>query len=1080
MGDKMRPIPFQELIEHIFSEYRNHGTVFGISKENFYKDGKNSIEVFGQKCATPLGPAAGPHTQLAQNIISAYMVGGRFMELKTVQIMDYLGEKNMIAKPCIDARDECHNVEWSTEYTLEKAYDEYLKAYFALHVIQALFTGKKAEPDFIFNMSVGYNLEGIKQPKMQTYINSMIDARTNPLFEEYKTQLDAMIKEGRFFEGTDLEGNAKALDGLTGRINPNISPSVCVSTMHGCPPKEIEAICTYMLTEKHLNTFVKLNPTLLGYDKARAILDSIGFDHIGLKRETFEHDLQYSDAISMLHRLVDLAKKEKLGFGVKLTNTLANVNDGSVLPGDERYMSGRSLLPCSTAVAAMLSEEFKGTLPISYSGGATAYSVQALFDTGIRPITLATDMLKPGGYSRLGQMAQILDQQSREWERKTVDFAAVKKLSEDAKSQEWSKREFRGDKKAKVDEELPIFNCYISPCMEACPIHQNIPDYVSLVGEGRYAEALAVIYEDNALPNITCNICDHQCQFHCARMDYEGPVQIRQMKKIAVEQGTKGYLEKYWSEPGQPADIKAAVVGAGPAGLAAAYFLARSGFDTSIFEKAANAGGVVANIIPTFRIDSKAIQADIDHVKAHGVKFNYGVKKEDVTVEALKKAGYDFIYYAVGSEKDNSVKLEAGKATGALDFLESFKTGKAKLGQHVVVTGGGNTAMDSARAALKCSGVKDVSVVYRRSQKEMPADPEEYALAVNEGINFYFLANPKKVENGVLTCVKMELGEPDASGRRRPVETSQTIELLCDDLLTAIGEHVDTDAVTFYGVPCTEKGWPEVDPDTNETKVPNVFAIGDMASGPSTVVRCIASARKAVEETLDRVIGQTDDDCDCSCGCGCEHDHEDCDCNCDHDHEGCGDSCHCHCDEEEVDEEALVAEEDAFFKDIQKRKTHVCTKADKICKDFEKFAKQEASRCMDCTYYCNKCVDVCPNRANVAIDMRDSEFSDDPFQILHVDAYCNECGNCATFCNHQGRPYKDKFTLFSREDDYQNSANSGFIVNGDEIKVRLFGQETLCNIDGNGDVAGDIPELVADMIKQVFISYDYLLTRVDE
>ena len=726
MGDRMRPVPFEELIERIFSEYRNHGSVFGISKEDFFKpDGKHSITVFGQKCATPLGPAAGPHTQLAQNIVSAYMAGGRFMELKTVQIMDHLE----IAKPCIDARDEGHNVEWSTEYTLEKAYDEYLKAWFAVHLIQAAFTGKAAEPDFIFNMSVGYNLDGIKQPKMQTYIDNMIDASKSPLFDEYRAALKAMIEEGDILEGTDLEGNAKALRGLEDRISANICPSVTISTMHGCPPKEIEAICSYMLTEKHLNTFVKLNPTLLGYDTVRDILDKTGFRHVGLRRESFEHDLQYSDAIAMLHRLVDLAKKEGLGFGVKLTNTLGNINDGSVLPGEEKYMSGRALLPISTTVAARLSEEFGGKLPVSYSGGATLFSVQDIFDTGIRPITLATDMLKPGGYARMARMAEKLEKESKTWAKKDIDVELVKELSVNARKAFYSQKEFRGNNRAKVNDELPMFDCYVSPCMQACPIHQNIPDYVGLVGEGRYAEALEVIYEENALPNILCNICDHQCQFHCARMDYEGAVHIRDMKKIAVEKGREDYLRQ-WQKPGAPADVKAAVVGAGPAGLAAAFFLARSGFDTTIFEKQANAGGVVANIIPKFRIDPAAVQADIDHIADHGVKFRFNAKMDEVTVKALKEAGYDYIYYAIGSELDNELKVDGdrSKVFEALAFLESFKAdGKTvELGKHVVVTGGGNTAMDAARAAKRVLGVEDVTVVYRRTENEMPADPEEY------------------------------------------------------------------------------------------------------------------------------------------------------------------------------------------------------------------------------------------------------------------------------------------------------------------------------------------------------------------
>ena len=163
MADKMRPVPFVNLLERIVGEYRNEGSVFSIHESEFYVPKKDkAIKVFNQECVTPLGPAAGPHTQLAQNIIAAYLTGARFIELKTVQIMDTLE----IAKPCIDARDEGYNVEWSTEYTLPKAYDEYLKAWIILHIIETLMQGGKFEkPSFIFNMSVGYNLEGIKTEK---------------------------------------------------------------------------------------------------------------------------------------------------------------------------------------------------------------------------------------------------------------------------------------------------------------------------------------------------------------------------------------------------------------------------------------------------------------------------------------------------------------------------------------------------------------------------------------------------------------------------------------------------------------------------------------------------------------------------------------------------------------------------------------------------------------------------------------------------------------------------------------------------------------------------------------------------
>lgn len=1070
MGDIMRPVPFEQLLDRMFTEYRNHGSIFGISKENFYKtDPKKSIMVFDQKCATALGPAAGPHTQLAQNIISAYLVGGRFMELKTVQIMDYLGTNKMISKPCIDARDEGHNVEWSTEYTLEKAYDEYLKAWFAIHLLQTVLTGKKSEPDFIFNMSVGYNLEGIKQPKMQTYINSMMDATLSEKFDEYRTILSHYIEDGSFCEGSDLEGSKKALKDLASSISPRICSSVCVSTMHGCPPKEIEAICTYMLTEKHLNTFVKLNPTLLGYDSVREILDDTGFEKVVLKRETFEHDLQYPDAVVMLKRLKDLASSLGLGFGVKLTNTLANVNCESVFEGDERYMSGRALLPISTRLAAMISKEFDGKLAVSYSGGATAFSVKDIFDTGIRPITLATDMLKPGGYSRLRNMAQILEKSDR-WNAKDIDVKAVTELSENARKAFYSQRDFRGDKVAKVKDSLPLFDCYVSPCMQACPICQDIPDYISLVGQGRYAEALALIYDKNALPNITCNICDHQCQNSCARMDYEGPVQIRKMKKAAVEKGSAEYYSEIWEKPQGTADVKAAVVGAGPAGLSAAFFLSRAGFDTTVLEKAENAGGVVANIIPKFRIDEKAVLADIRHVEDHGVRFRYSVKPEMVTVSALKAEGFDYIFYAVGSESDNEIPMtDRQNVIGSLSFLENYRKGNLELGKHVVVTGGGNTAMDCARAASRCEGVEDVSVVYRRTEKEMPCDPDEFELAKQDGIQFFFLSNPKSMKDSKLVCTKMALGEPGKDGRRKPVETDEVFTLDCTALITAVGEHADTKAINALGLTCDEKGWPIVNKDTNETETEGVFAIGDMASGPSTVVRCIASARKAVETVIDRIL--SDESCpDCGssvseCTCG----ENGCSGNCS--------SCSGDCSSDD-DFEKMFEEENDFFRQIQAKKTHICTEM--VSDDDKRFEKQEASRCMDCQYLCNKCVDVCPNRANVAIDMRFSENTEDPFQIVHIDAFCNECGNCASFCNHMGRPYKDKFTVFSRTDDFEDSTNSGFVVEGQTVRVRLEGKVIDCRLCSDGTVDGPVPGIVKDIIEEIFLSYDYLLSRVDE
>ncbi len=1084
MADKMRPVPFMNLLERIVGEYRNQKSIFGIAEEDFYKDkGKKKIKVFGQECTTPLGPAAGPHTQLAQNIITSYLVGARFIELKTVQIMDTLE----IAKPCIDARDEGYNVEWSTEYTLPKAFDEYLKAWIILHVIETcMHKGKyPGKPSFIFNMSVGYNLEGIKQERMQKYIDSMLNATVDGRFDIYLDQLRSAL-DNELFMGTPWDGLEGAVKDMLPEIQRKISPSVTISTMHGCPPKEIEAICSYMLTEKKLDTFVKLNPTLLGYDAVRKILDDLGYTYLHLKRESFEHDLQYPDAISMLTRLRALAKENGRGFGVKLTNTLGSVNDQGVLPGEEMYMSGRTLLPISTTVGKLLSTEFNGDLPISYSGGANALTVKDIFETGIHPITVATDMLKPGGYNRLHQMVDIL-LDADGWKAENIDVEKLTKLSDKAKDPSYYiNKDFRGTNNTKVGTPLGLTDCYVAPCVESCPIHQDIPEYIQLMGEGKEAEALAVILDKNALPNITGWICDHNCQNHCTRMDYEGPVEIRAIKRLAAEMGKKEYLKEIWSKPEDPADVKAAVVGAGPAGLSAALFLARAGFQVEIFEKEATAGGVVKNVIPEFRIPSEVVQRDVDFILSHGVKAHFSIKNEDVTVAALKAAGFDYIFYAIGAEKENRIKVDGdGFRIGAIEYLSRLKRGEStELGSDVVVAGCGNTAMDAARAAVR-QGAK-VTVVYRRSIAEMPADREEYEEAKKDGVTFCFLANPKAFDGGNLIVTKMELGEADSSGRRRPVETSETFSLACSALITATGEKADSDVFKALGVEVDEKGYPE---ELSEDE--SVYAIGDGVTGPSTVVRCIASARKAVDDCIDRILDKMAEEDDDECDCGCDHDHEEeHECSCGHHHDeehecGCGHHHHDHDDEDdeededELDDEALREAENEFFASIRDKKNHICAECVKPC-DEKKFIKQEAKRCLECSYLCNKCTEVCPNRANVAIDMRASGLFDNPFQILHLDAYCNECGNCATFCPHDGGPYLKKFTLFSRRDDFDSSENSGFLVEDDKVLIRVDGALKEGTINKEGELEADISEELLSIISEVFISYPYLLNGVEE
>ncbi|MCK4339566.1 MAG: putative selenate reductase subunit YgfK, partial [Candidatus Cloacimonetes bacterium] len=223
----MRPIPFNKLIHWIFEEYKQHKSIFGIPEEKFFrKKNKNNIKIFGENCEIPIGPAAGPHTQLSQNIIASYITGARFFELKTIQKLDELH----IEKPCIDAQDEGYNTEWSTELTVSQAYNEYVKAWFILHLLQKSFhLSLFDERAFIFNMSVGYDLEGIRTSKVDNFIEGLKNASNNVFFNECKDILKDQIKDQKLTEIDEI---------FIDSISPNISNSITLSTMHGCPPEE--------------------------------------------------------------------------------------------------------------------------------------------------------------------------------------------------------------------------------------------------------------------------------------------------------------------------------------------------------------------------------------------------------------------------------------------------------------------------------------------------------------------------------------------------------------------------------------------------------------------------------------------------------------------------------------------------------------------------------------------------------------------------------------------------------------------------------------------------------------------------
>ena len=827
MSDMMRPMPFGQLMDWALTEYKKQGTIFGVSKLVRHENGA-ALPIFDEKIESPYGPAAGPNTQLAQNIVASYVAGSRFFELKTVQIMDGEELSKCVNKPCITAGDECYNCEWSTELTVPQAFDEYVKAWFACHVLaKELGLG---DPDgFVFNMSVGYDLKGIQSPKVDAYIEGMKNAASTPVFNECREWL--LDNAARF---TNVD--AAFVDSIPARV----SNSITESTLHGCPPDEIERIATYLITEKHLNTYVKCNPTLLGYEFARKRLDSLGFDYIVFDDHHFVEDLQWADAVPMFRRLSALCQQNGLEFGVKLTNTFPVDVAAGELPSSEMYMSGRSLYPLTIALARKVAEEFEGKLRISYSGGADAGNIRALFDAGIWPITMATTVLKPGGYDRFGQIGSILmDCGSAAFAG--VDVAAVRALDEAVASQPRYRKPIKPLPDRKNGRPVPLIDCYEAPCRGGCPIGQDIPGYLRAVKEGRLEDALHIILERNALPFITGTLCPHHCSDKCMRNYYESSVGIRAAKLTAATGAFDAVLPTLKAAPAQTGK-KVAIVGGGPAGLSAAMFLSRAGVNVTVFERRDTLGGIVRHVIPEFRISAETIDRDVALCRAYGAKFVTGTKIH--SVKELTVQGYTDVIIAVGAWKHGNAGLKYGETMDVLGFLDAAKNAPEtlSLGADVVVIGGGNTAMDAARAAKRIPGVEKVRLVYRRTKRYMPADEEELAEAIGDGVEFLELLAPIGVKDGKLTCAVMELGAPDASGRRSPVDTGKTVDIPASTVITAIGEKIDGTLYESCNAPLDPKGRPVVDSQLQAAV--HVYAAGDCRRGPATVVEAIADAAK--------------------------------------------------------------------------------------------------------------------------------------------------------------------------------------------------------------------------------------------
>jgi len=991
-SDDFYPLSLVHLMEMIQNEYRSHKSIFGIPAELFWQTpGKNPLKLnfLGKSFENPLGVAAGPHTQLSQNIVAAWLTGARIIELKTVQVLDNL----TISKPCIDMFDEGYNCEWSQELPIDQSINQYIDAWIVIHWIhRVLMQHHDQLPGVLFNMSVGYNLEGIKSEKIHRFIQTMKDA--SEIIEQKICELKPL-----FPEITNID------------IPKQISESVTLSTMHGCPPQEIESIATYLMRTYKIHTFVKLNPTLAGKEFIDNFFKKSKFKTT-IPDAAFEHDIDFPTACGIINNLRNAAKETGVEFGVKLTNTLESVNNRSTFSSEEKsmYMSGRALHPIAIEVACRLQHYFGGDLTISFSGGANYKNFAWLLKCGFKTVTVCSDLLKPGGYLRLRQYLETAYAEFEKHKATTIDeFIKIKIENSSSKSTAlenllgYSKqvandhqyhRTYFKEPNIKTPRPLGFFDCIAAPCRETCPTEQDIPTYNYFVSEGQFGRALEIIRQTNPFPHTTGLICDHQCQAKCTRIHYDSAVEIRAIKRAATEYSppmTGGSHSKTTQT-----NKKVAIVGAGPSGLSAAYFLLKAGFSVTLFEKRDRVGGMISNVIPFFRMPNQALESDIHEIEKLGAIIHYNTNVDRQRFSQLIK-DYDYVYLACGAQKSVKLNIPGADSEGvidALEFLHRCKNGQQPLlNGKVIIIGGGNTAMDVARTAKRLiSHDGKVTIVYRRTIEEMPADLSEIKMAINENIEIIELVSPIKIEslNGrvvAITCQQMYLGEPDKNGRRKPMPLQGSfLTIEADTIIPAIGQDFDFD----FEIENPNAG-------TYQTGEPKVFIGGDALHGASTAIVAIGDGRKVAQTIIDRELLTF--------------------------------STNPQNVRESQSQLRHIRQRGIKIDPIASTRQTSPLKVDYALTFTQEEAMAEAQRCLLCDEYCSICSTVCPNLANVTYKIKPQTLARqrliakgktieietmEPFvlrqnyQIANIDNFCNECGNCATFCPTSGEPYRQK------------------------------------------------------------------------
>jgi putative selenate reductase len=722
-----------------------------------------------------------------------------------------------------------------------------------------------------------------------------------------------------------------------------------------------------------------------------------------------------------------VARTAGLHFGVKLSNTLEVENERTVFDEKEKmmYLSGRALHAITVNLADKLWREFDGTLPMSFSAGADCFNAAELLACGMQTVTTCSDLLKTGGYLRFLQYIEnTRDALAARAVHEQEDAGArLRQYARQVVGQQRLQKSAFQTSRSKTERELGLFDCIEAPCVDRCAIDQDVPGYMRAVADGDAQLAAKTTLADNPVPCILGRVCDHLCESTCIRTHLDEPLAIREIKRFIMEQEV---VDETTVAPGEGPRV--AIIGAGPGGMAAALKLAEGGARVEVYEQHPYAGGMVGGAIPEYRLPNETFNRDLERLERLGVHVHYNMTAgRDIRLSELRANGFEYIVIMAGAQLGKKLGLDGEDCDGVMDalyFLRHAREGRpVATGKRTGIIGAGDTAMDCARTAWRLSEDAEVSVIYRRTIDQMPADREEIALLQQEGIGIEELAKPVRllIEDGHLAglvCRRMEYrGERDASGRKVPFEVpGSDFEIPLDTLILAISQHAVLDFFDDEPIETNRWGYIVADPVSFETSSPGVYAGGDVVNdGPSSIVEAVADA-KAIARAI---LAQDDEPAPMLAT-------------------------------RDVNDLILKRARRQWREPVPHTDLDARRNFDEVVLGFdEQQARAEAARCLDCDRYCSICVGVCPNLALQTWRMQPVERQlpvlgaesggiqvaghvpwriTQGFQIAVLTDFCNECGNCTTFCPTSGEPYRDKPRLYLERAEFEAQRDNAFMV----------------------------------------------------